>query len=370
MSGTLVIVGASARAAAFSALRAGLVPWCADCFADVDLAARCTVRRPARWPDDLAALAGDFPAGPWLYTGGVENYPAVIDRLAGERPLYGIRGAALAAARDPFRLQELLASAGLPFPRCQRRAERLDGQLQWLRKSPRSAGGTRVHWWPTDARGAADDYFQQFIPGVPCSAAYVAAGGRAALLGLAEQILWGPRPEARFCYAGSLGPVPRSPALDEQLIRLGNRLAASLGMVGVFGVDGVLADEVFWPVEINPRYTASMEIHERATGRSIVADHVAACGVGALPAPPAASAGAWQGKLILFAEREVRIGQQLQQWAAEQNAGPWPGVADVPAVGTSIAAGQPLLTVFGQGNTRAAAAEALERMAADARLRC
>jgi len=32
----VLIVGASARAAAFSALRAGLRPWCADLFADLD----------------------------------------------------------------------------------------------------------------------------------------------------------------------------------------------------------------------------------------------------------------------------------------------------------------------------------------------
>ncbi len=32
----LLIFGASARAAAFSALRAGLQPWCADLFADAD----------------------------------------------------------------------------------------------------------------------------------------------------------------------------------------------------------------------------------------------------------------------------------------------------------------------------------------------
>jgi predicted ATP-grasp superfamily ATP-dependent carboligase len=65
----------------------------------------------------------------------------------------------------------------------------------------------------------------------------------------------------------------------------------------------------------------------------------------------------------LYAERAVRIGPRLESWVAEQNAlGPWPVVADVPAVGISIAAGQPLLTIFGQGASRVAAAEELERL--------
>ena len=50
---SLLIFGASVRAAAFSALRAGLQPWCADLFADADLRARCpTIRVPAEvYPD-------------------------------------------------------------------------------------------------------------------------------------------------------------------------------------------------------------------------------------------------------------------------------------------------------------------------------
>ncbi|HEX3658123.1 MAG TPA: ATP-grasp domain-containing protein [Pirellulales bacterium] len=363
MSGTLVILGASSRAAAFSALRAGFTPWCADCFADADLAAHCVTRRAVRWPNDLATIAADFPPGPWLYTGGLENYPALIEQLAASRPLYGNCGAALATARDPLEIQRLLVDAGIDCPKCERSADQLDDQMRWLRKSRRSSGGARVHWWPTGAAGHVDDYFQQFMPGMPCSAAYVAAGGRAVLLGLAEQILWGPRPTARFCYAGSLGPVPRWAALDEQLVRLGHLLASSLGLVGVFGVDGVLADERFWPVEINPRYTASMEIYERATGRSIIAEHAAACSLGVLPGPGDMSAHGWHAKQVLYAERAVCIGPRLELWVAEQNAGsPWPVVADVPAVGTSIAAGQPLLTIFSQGGNRALAAEELERL--------
>ena len=53
----LLIVGASARAAAFSALRAGLRPWCADLFGDDDLRARCFAQRcdSANYPRSISS---------------------------------------------------------------------------------------------------------------------------------------------------------------------------------------------------------------------------------------------------------------------------------------------------------------------------
>jgi predicted ATP-grasp superfamily ATP-dependent carboligase len=320
------------------------------------------------WPGDLPSLAAGFPPGPWIYTGGLENYPALIEQLADRRTLYGNRGSALAAARDPFAVERVLAEAGLPGPRCERSADQLDCQAQWLRKSRRSAGGLRVQPWSVgEVASDPDDYFQQFVPGLPCAAAYVASSGRAALLGLAEQLLWGPQAAAQFHYAGSLGPMPVSPALGEQLKRLGSVLAASLGLIGLFGVDGVLADGVFWPVEINPRYTASMEIHERAGGLSMIACHIAACSCAVLPDPFDMSSLGWQAKQILFASREIRVDPRWAEWMGRQNAGAqWPVVADVPRSGTRIAAGHPLLTIFGRGDCREEAAEALERLRREA----
>src|SRR5206468_8888687 len=77
-SNSVLILGASARAAAFSARRAGLAPWCADLFADADLRRLCPVRRidVADYPAGLVTALADAPPGPVLYTGALENYPA------------------------------------------------------------------------------------------------------------------------------------------------------------------------------------------------------------------------------------------------------------------------------------------------------
>src|SRR3954451_12224055 len=89
----LMLFGASVRAAAFSALRAGLRPWCADLFADADLASRCdAVGLSGKYPDAFADLVGVEVPGPWMYTGGLETHADLVRRMARRRPLWGNDG--------------------------------------------------------------------------------------------------------------------------------------------------------------------------------------------------------------------------------------------------------------------------------------
>src|SRR5207245_9361141 len=114
----LLLLGASVRAAAFSAVRAGLQPCAIDLFADRDLAAVCPAMVvPGRqYPAALADLARKAPPGPWLYTGALENWPALVDEIARDRPLWGNDTACLRRVRDPFALADALRAAGLIGP--------------------------------------------------------------------------------------------------------------------------------------------------------------------------------------------------------------------------------------------------------------
>ena len=60
-SETLVILGASARAAAHSARRAGFRAVCGDSFADVDLRAWCPVTAIEDYPAELEQVADAAP---------------------------------------------------------------------------------------------------------------------------------------------------------------------------------------------------------------------------------------------------------------------------------------------------------------------
>src|SRR6516162_1742358 len=102
-SQSLLIFGASARAAAFSALRAGFKPWCADLFADADLRQRVpAMQLPGRFPEGFLDLIDVELTGPWVYTGGLENRPFLVHKMARRRKLWGNDRDALLEARSPF----------------------------------------------------------------------------------------------------------------------------------------------------------------------------------------------------------------------------------------------------------------------------
>ncbi|MEX0713874.1 MAG: ATP-grasp domain-containing protein [Pirellulales bacterium] len=364
---TLVILGASTRAAAFSALRAGYTPVCGDLFADADLAQLCQVTRSTKYPADLASLAHSAPDGPWMYTGALENYPALVDSLAGSRPLYGNPAGVLRKVRDPFQLARVLKQSGLPAPDCRATADGLAAS-GWLRKSRRSSGGIHVRiWTPALDSGQSSRawYYQRRIEGMPCAAVYLGCSGRAWLWGATEQLLASSRRQADFRYAGSIGPLHLAPAVAAQLEHLGGVLAGQFALTGLFGVDGVLNADGFWPVEVNPRYTASVEILERATGLSGVGAHVAAC-LGRLPRGTARAAPGWFGKAILYAPSKCTVPAHFTQGLLMINAGrPWPAAADIPRPGTALGAGQPVTTLLADAADRQALLAALrEQLAA------
>ncbi|MBL8864784.1 MAG: ATP-dependent carboligase, partial [Planctomycetia bacterium] len=73
----LLIVGASGRAAAASARRTGFEPFVLDLFADADTERLATVWKLPfdQYPHGFVELAKRVPPMPWMYTGGLENYP-------------------------------------------------------------------------------------------------------------------------------------------------------------------------------------------------------------------------------------------------------------------------------------------------------
>jgi predicted ATP-grasp superfamily ATP-dependent carboligase len=367
----LLLFGASTRAAAFSALRAGLRPWCCDLFADADLQARCPVTRlRGRYPHGfLDVIDRDLP-GPWMYTGGLENWPALVDRMARRRRLWGNDGETLWRIRSPREWTHALKAAGLPAPDI---CLSLPGQQAsglWLLKPKRGAGGVKIRFW-THAKALGKDFFlQEYIEGESWAALFAAIDGQAALLGVTRQLVGEPwLHAAAFHYCGSVGPLSLGPALRRRLELLGNVLARSFSLRGLFGVDGVVRGDDFYPVEINPRYTASVEVLECATGLSAIGWHRQAFAPTAPPARPALPSRI-VGKAILFAREGLTFPSD----------GPWrstetdplcqtPRYADIPHAGERIEAGRPVLTCFAQAESLPACLDVLRQTADEMDLR-
>ena len=369
----LVILGASARAAAHSAQRAGFHPAAADLFGDRDLV------KAAKWvpiqdyPHGLLEAAAKLPGGPWLYTGGLENHPELVDRLAATRPLLGNPGSVLRAVRDPFQLADCLHRHGFDTPQILREPPLEVPAERWLRKPLRSCGGHGIEMLqntPADAmpmQAAAEYIYQQFVPGVGFSAVFLAAGGAAVLIGATRQMVGESWTGAhRFAYCGSLWPAQLDSNTLATLSRLGECLAADFCLTGLFGVDFVLCGSQVFVVEVNPRYVASIEVLERtsATAHSVIQQHVDACREGVLPAAIVTEAGTSCGKAILFASNPIRIGERFEQLVVSMNHDrPWPPLADIPVEGTVIQAGQPILTLRAEAPTPQAVHDRLRQLA-------
>ncbi len=249
---------------------AGFAPRCLDLFADADLCRACPTRRlTGRYPQAFLDASEQEEAGPWLYTGGLENWPDLVARLAERRPLWGNDAASLRQVRDPWHVGRVLQDHGLPVLRLSRHPPGSD-KVRWLAKPLRGAGGTGIHFADTQTpseRPGRPLYYQEYLEGEPVAAIFLGDGRTARLLGATRQLIGEPWLRAGpFWYCGSVGPLDLPAAVLEPLDRIGKALVEGCGLRGLFGVDGVLRDGTFWLVEVNPRYTASVEVLEYATG--------------------------------------------------------------------------------------------------------
>ncbi|HJZ56940.1 MAG TPA: ATP-grasp domain-containing protein [Gemmataceae bacterium] len=357
MNPTVGVVGASARAAVHSLARAGLSAWAVDLFADRDLALVATCARcpPDRYPAALPELARQFPPGPVLYTGGLENHPRVVAELATDRELWGNPPEVLERVRDPQRvfpasdpppIVPVVVPRRLPCPAAGR----------WLRKPLRSAAGHGVRFATPGEAPSEAHYFQEFIAGMPMSAAF----RDHALIDATEQLVGEPWLHARpFAYCGNIGPVRLAEQADGALVVFGLELAEEYGLRGVWGIDFVRRDDLPCLIEVNPRYTASIEVLEHGSGRAVFADSVAATRSGARGVV---------GKAIYYAPHRVTF-PEAGPWDADISTpfDPWrlPAFADIPAPGSVIEADHPVLTVFASGSSPAECRERLQSRAAE-----
>jgi predicted ATP-grasp superfamily ATP-dependent carboligase len=359
----LIIVGASARAACHSAARAGFRPAWVDQFGDEDLRSAFPGMRvaPEAWPQGLVAAVEQLPAAPWMYTGALENHPDVIEAIERSRPLLGNDADTCRPVRDPFRLHDCLGSAGIAAPevRSARSAPPYGGR--WLIKPLRSAGGHGIRPLEHGIAPGAGEFLQQFVHGENRAAVFAGNGEDAVLLGVTRQLVGLAAFHARpFAYCGSTGPLQTAADELAQWRRTGTVLASSFGLKGLFGVDAVVRDGVLIPLEVNPRYTASVEVIERGLDVCLVRAHVDGC-AGLLHSPPRVAPSAMFGKAYLFAPADLAFNAAAHEWATSRGT----GAADIPAVGTRVGAGAPILTLMVRGEDGDACARLLEQSARD-----
>jgi uncharacterized protein len=244
-------------------------------------------------------------------------------------------------------VERLLRAAGLPAPEARAAEAELPGGVRWLRKPLAGAAGHGIGFAerrrrrPNSRRPPAH-YYQRFIPGPSMSAVYVRARGQVRLVGVTEQLIgerWLNAPP--FRYAGNVGPLAVADDLRNDLARIGRVLGDGCDLVGLFGVDFIQHAGRPWVVEVNPRYPASVEVLELATGIRAISLHRSAFDAGGLPGSCGPSEFPVVGKAILYAPSRLVVPSFDPRY-----------LADVPAPGEVVEAGWPVLTVLAGAGTR------------------
>lgn len=263
----LILVAASARAAAESARRAGFSPIVVDQFGD-----RETIAAAGRWyqledlrrpngPQNFARIAPENTPIAIVggLRGGYEWISCPSDRFQGADPELFSR------CDQPGFLAAIALQAGVNFPETL-----MDGAVKsgWLVKRLDSSGGLGVQYADTPAVIPEHSYLQQPVRGRVFGACYVSTGDRCVLVAVSRLLKkrMGDRP---FVFAGALGPITLAPPIVESLQRIGDAFIKASAITGPFNVDVIIDRDSVWLLEINPRWSASMEIVERACSNTL-----------------------------------------------------------------------------------------------------
>ena len=356
----VLLAGFSTRAIAESAARAGFRVTAVDAFADLDQhpAVNAVAVATGFSPQAAACASRGIACDAVAYVSSFENHPDAVRALASGRALWGNAPGVLAAVRNPQLVREALSRRHLVSP-----ALSGDGEGPWLLKPVASGGGAGIQPWERGTAAPAGHYVQEMIDGEPGSVAFIASRNGVRVLGIFRQLIglsaFG---ASGLQYCGNIldASLPASSWMWRAAVALAHAVTDEFALVGVNGIDFIARGGELYAVEVNPRWSASMELVERAHGVSVFATHVKACVDGVLPSFDATTAAPIErsiGKAVIFARHDVTVGDTAS-WCAD-----W-STRDVPRPGTMIRAGQPVCTVFAEAPTVDACREQLEARAA------
>ena len=346
-SSEILILGACVRPCVAIAAAAGYQATAIDLFNDVDTQAASNASIKAdHYPEDLFDHAESSKANYWLYTGCLENYPEQIAQLAAKKTLLGNDQDVIHKCRSPEFISELAIDADWYYPDAAiARGSLTNNELQcWISKPRLSAAGQGVQIWRTKPPATAERLVQKYIPGPTLGAACISNGIETRVLGITRHLRMTRRlGVTRFQYCGSVGPLRVADSLSMAISTMASEIAHRCGIVGLFGLDFKVRNNQIWLLEINPRFTASMDLLSNGTGANLIQQHIDAClNKPLIPIQHSKKLSAIETRAILFAKSPTRFTPICNQWDF---------IADIPDHNATLEVGNPICSVYGRGNT-------------------
>ena len=353
---TTLILGLSVRAMVESAVNSGYRVIALDAFGDMDTKALAKAYSLSREfhvsysPEALLKASRDFSFDGIAYTANLENHPEILDRISQDHPIIGNTASSVRSVRSWIELFADLRDAGFPVPQTVIASEsgRIDFDRRWLVKPLLSGGGHGIHFLQGKSLSGNNHLLQGFIPGKPCSACFLADGQHCIVLGISEQLVGMRQFRSQgFRYCGSVLPLPellnteKGREICEQVRGIAEFLTQRYGLLGLNGMDFILSGDQVYTIEVNPRYSASMELIEKAYHLPLFHLHTEAALHGTLPEfrlKDHLHKNAFWGKAILFAH-QITNELDTQSWASR-------GIRDIPLPGEKLHKGNPICTML------------------------
>jgi predicted ATP-grasp superfamily ATP-dependent carboligase len=338
-----------------------------DMFGDIDTRSQSNFHPLNDYPTDCLSLLSDVRPDAICVTGAMENHYSILQELTTRATLLAPAVDQIARLRDPANLQSVLTNSNWQYPRTFASNEHLpDDETLWLKKPIASAAGQGIHAFDSNNLSSLEPtkIIQERISGRNISVSFLMHPARTDLLGCTEQLLGHRELQAsEFQYCGSIGPLHIAPSINKKLQELGEFLQHEYSLRGLIGVDLILDDDQLWLIEINPRYTASMELFESQFNRSMIQLHLDSFSKNPATFTRIDHAGRHYGKAVLFARETTQIPNEFQPiWQAALKC-QQPTVADLPPIGAIVQAGHPLFTIFAHSKSTAETREKLHQQA-------
>jgi len=336
-----LIIAQSGRALSASAAAAGVTTYVIDCFGDLDtrfstlsnwIVTATEFGLNTNQLIDILLELKEIPLEGIVTGSGLEAYPDVLEFISCHWRLFGNTAEVVKKCKDPVRFFSLLDDLDIPHPQTNIHLKR--GSGEWLLKLTGGAGGGHIRKY-TNVEGIPTHYYiQEKLEGRPLSIIFLASGKDVCIVGINET--WTYASDAYdYRYTGAVSLPDLDALLYASLEKAVRLLSQELQLIGLCGLDMIVDNSgQIYVVEINPRPTATFELHENYN--SLFYAHIMAC----------------QGKLIALPERHKNFRAHRVIYADSDFIMPrisWPAwVVDKTQPGRKVSAEDPICTIQAQ----------------------
>ncbi len=358
-SDALLLLSASARAHAHAARSLGRPVVAIDGFADADLEADESIRVPleeGQFTEQVlgAAEGCSHARGRLAYGSGFEAHPELLTRMAWQFQVLGNTPEVVRLCADGVRLATRLTELGLPVPETSPVAP--GRPADWLVKRRGRSGGAHVCAAASYAGKSDRDYWQRRCNGEPHSVLFLAGGGRAQIVGI-SRLLPAEGAISPYAWGGAIGPVRLPAQAFNQVQCIVQTVARELELLGLCGIDFIIdQNNNMQVVDLNPRLTATCELHQDRFAHGYMHAHLDVCMTGRTEARALAASDAGdgvRGLSVVYAPGLTYAGADFA----------WPdAAADQPNGMAAVEVRQPLCTVRGRYADFAAACAGLRTL--------